>query len=234
MKRKYLAKPVAIVILIGIFVLAVIVIIRSKSTDNKEFQVTISLPEPAKKSSLSLEEALWERKSVRRFRDKPLKLSDISQLLWAGQGITRDGFYRTAPSAGALYPIELYLLAGRVDGLREGIYRYYPRKHILTGVRDGDHRKDLCAAALGQDPIRDAAAVIVIGAVYARTTGKYRERGVRYVHIEVGHVAQNIALQAVSLDVGTVVIGAFHDDEVKRVVGMKSEEPLYIMPLGVR
>jgi SagB-type dehydrogenase family enzyme len=234
MKRNYLAKPVAIFILIAIFIVVLIVIIRSKSADNKVFQVTVSLPEPAKKSALSLEEALWERQSVRRYRDKPLKLSDISQLLWAGQGVTRDGFYRTAPSAGALYPIELYLIAGNVEGLRDGIYRYDPRKHLLIGVREGDHRRDLCAAALGQDPIRNAAAVIVIGAVYARTTGKYRERGVRYVHIEVGHVAQNISLQAVSLGIGTVDIGAFHDDEVKLIIGMTSEEPLCIMPLGVR
>ena len=140
---------------------------------------------------------------------------------------------RTAPSAGALYPIELYLVAGRVDGLAAGIYRYHPKGHELLKVAEGDRRRDLHLAALDQESLRDGAAVVVIAAVYGRTTRKYGERGIRYVHMEVGSIAENIHLQAVSLNIGTVFVGAFDDERVKRVVNMaEGEELLAIMPLG--
>jgi len=156
-------------------------------------------------------------------------------LLWAAQGITDPSVGRTAPSAGALYPLEVYVLAGTVTGLAHGIYKYKPQGHELVKVADGDKRAELSRAALGQAWIRDAAAVIVFSAVYERTTQKYRERGLRYVHIEIGHAAQNVALQAVSLKLGTVPIGAFYDEEVKKVVKMGDrEQPLYIMPVGKR
>lgn len=193
----------------------------------------VQLPAPLADSDISVEKALCERRSIRDYRSEPLALSEISQLLWAAQGVTASGFYRAAPSAGALYPIEVYVIAGRVESLAEGIYRYSPKKHLLTLEREGDYRRELCKAALMQDCIRYAPCSIVIAAVYERTTGKYGDRGVRYVHMEVGHVAENISLQAVSLHIGTVIVGAFSDDEVKMAIGLpRRERPLCIMPLG--
>lgn len=138
---------------------------------------TIKLPEPAKVSSTSLEEALLKRRSVRSFKDSPLTITEVSQLLWAAQGITSPRGLRTAPSAGALYPLEVYVVAGNVDDLPYGVYNYRPVKHELVRVVKGDKRIELCDAALGQTSVRNAAAVIVFAAVYERTTRKYGDRG---------------------------------------------------------
>ena len=181
----------------------------------------------------SVEQALLERRSVRSYTGEPLTLAEISQLLWAAQGITNDRGGRTAPSAGALYPLEIYLLAGDVTDLPAGIYHFIPNEHSLKLVVEGDRRQALYEAALSQGSVKDAAAVIVITAIYERTTGKYGERGIQYVHMEVGTVAQNIYLQAVSLDLGTVFIGAFHDGQVRNVLLLAEDEvPLGIMPVG--
>jgi SagB-type dehydrogenase family enzyme len=162
-----------------------------------------------------------------------LSLEDISQLLWAAQGITSDWGGRTAPSAGALYPLEVYLVVGDVDGLETGVYKYQPQEHALVRVGDGDVRSELASAALGQSCVARGAVDIIIAAVYERTTGKYGDRGVRYVHMEAGHAAQNICLEAVVLDLGTVTVGAFSDEGVKGILDMpESEAPLYIMPVG--
>lgn len=194
---------------------------------------TIKLPAPAQKSGTSIEEAMLKRRSVRRYKDAPLSLSEISQLLWAAQGITSLDGLRTAPSAGALYPLEVYVVAGNVDDLPEGVYNYRTNRHELEKVAEGDKRAELSMAALGQAPVKNAAAVIVISAVYERITGKYGERGIQYTHIETGHAGQNIQLQAVSLDLATVVIGAFYEDKVKKALGMPDmEQPLYIIPVG--
>ncbi len=194
---------------------------------------TIKLPEPAQDSNTSIEEAILKRRSVRTYKDSPLTLKEISQLLWAAQGITNPRGFRAAPSAGALYPLEIYVIAGNVNDLPDGIYNYKPLKHELVRIVKGDKRDELCNAALGQSSIRTAAAVIVFSAVYERTTMKYGDRGIKYVHIETGHAAQNVFLQAVSLDLGTVVIGAFHDDAVTELLKMPDrEKPLYIMPVG--
>ncbi len=171
---------------------------------------------------------------MREYRDRPLTLAEVSQLLWAAQGVTdlAEGF-RTAPSAGALYPLEIYVASGNVKELEAGTYKYNPNRHELVTVGNRDVRWELSRAALGQSPIAEGAIVLVFAAVYERTTGKYGERGIRYVHMEAGHAAQNVYLQAVSLDLGTVVIGAFDDREVKEVLSMKgSERPLYLMPVG--
>ncbi|TAN45843.1 MAG: SagB/ThcOx family dehydrogenase [Nitrospirae bacterium] len=193
----------------------------------------IRLPEPRHEGVVSLEQALSLRRSVRSYRDGPLDMAEVSQLLWAAQGLSGRGGYRNAPSAGALYPLELYLVAGDVKGLAAGVYKYRPQKHDLVKAAKGDSRSELCDAALGQTSIKRAAAVLVMSAVYERTTVKYGERGVRYVHMEAGHAAQNVYLQAVPLRIGTVVIGAFRDDAVKKVIGMPgNEHPLYIMPVG--
>jgi len=193
----------------------------------------IKLPEPTYKSRTSVEEALLRRRSVRVFKETPVMLGELSQLLWAGQGRTDARGLRTAPSAGALYPLELYIVAGNVSDLPQGIYRYSPEKHELSGFSNGDRRNDLYNAALGQSSIRRAAVVLVLSAVYERITAKYGERGIRYAHMEAGHAAQNVCLQAVSLQLGTVLIGAFQDGNVQRLFKMGvGESPLYLIPIG--
>lgn len=193
----------------------------------------ISLPDPAYKSTTSIEEALYQRRSIREYKDEPLTLLQVSQLLWAAQGVTHHNGYRTAPSAGALYPLEVSLLAGDIEELPSGIYRYLPQEHALILTTPGDQRRAVFDAALDQEMILDAPASIVISAVYERTTVKYRSRGTQYVHMEVGCAAQNIYLQAESLELGTVIIGAFQDDEVKAALNLPAQEqPLAILPVG--
>ncbi|MHC1728291.1 MAG: SagB/ThcOx family dehydrogenase [Syntrophobacteraceae bacterium] len=196
-------------------------------------RVTIKLPQPVYDGKMSIESALLARRSIRSFKDEPLTVSDVSQLLWAAQGVTRRGGYRTCPSAGALYPLELQLVAGNVDGLSPGIYNYRPDKHELVQNGNEDLRRRLAEAALGQSVIAHAPVTIAICAVYERIRRKYGERGIRYVFMEAGHAAQNVHLQAVPLNLGTVVIGAFHDDKVKEALGLAAhEDPLYLMPVG--
>ncbi len=200
-----------------------------------ETQEKLQLPDPQLIGALSLEAALHARRSVRAFTGQNLTLAEVAQLLWAAQGITESGFggLRTAPSAGALYPLEVFLLTGDVVGLAPGLYRYRPHEHALSHLADGDRRAALAEAALGQDWIADAASVLLLAAVYARTTGKYGARGERYVHIEVGHAGQNIYLQAYALGLGTTMVGAFRDREVQRIIGLETNEvPLALMPLG--
>ncbi len=193
----------------------------------------IPLPPPKYDSRISIEQSLLRRRSVREYKDQPLTLLHISQLLWAAQGTTDPAGYRTAPSAGALYPLELYVLVGNVSGLEVGIYRYSHKEHTLRRTGLGDKRLELRDAALGQPPVARAMAVVILCAIYERTTVKYGTRGKTYVHMEAGHAAQNVYLQAVSLGLGTVVIGAFQDDRVKKVLGLSAhEEPLYLMPIG--
>lgn len=193
----------------------------------------ITLPEPNCDGEISIENAILNRRSIRDYLNEPLTLTDVSHLLWAAQGITESGGYRAAPSGGALYPLEVYLVAGNVMNLLKGIYRYRPLGHEMIKVADGDIRNELASAALEQGCVRRGAVSIVVSAVYERMTRKYGQRGVQYVHMEVGHAAQNIYLQAISLNLGTVVVGAFYDDEVKTVLKMPEEEhPLCIMPIG--
>jgi len=193
----------------------------------------VTLPAPQKDGSVSVEAALKKRRSVRNFMDVSLALQSVSQLLWAAQGITDKRGFRTAPSAGALYPLELYLFAGKAEGLKPGIYHYQPGNHSLLFISEGNFRETLCRAAFWQDAICQAPAVFLIVGVPERTTGKYGKRGIRYVHLEAGHVAQNILLQAVSLDLGGVAIGAFSDHEVGKLLKMdKSRIPLYVVPVG--
>ncbi len=195
----------------------------------------VQLPQPRIESGVSLERALKERRSVREYRSAPLTLAETGQLLWAAQGITSRGGFRTAPSAGALYPLEVYLVAGEVEGLPAGVYRYRPAGHLLEQVDAGDRRHLLCDAALGQRWVRTAPAVIVIAAVYSRTTEKYSTRGTRYVHLDAGCAAENVYLQATALSLGTVLVGAFGDGDVQKALSLpRDEEPLCIMPVGRR
>lgn len=194
---------------------------------------SVELPTPDRTGTMPFERALNQRRSVRTYQREAMTLNEVSQLLWAAQGITHTEGYRTAPSAGALYPLELYVLAGRVEGLPQGVYRYRPHDHVLVTTESRDRRADLARAALGQTWVQAGAIAMVITAVYERTTRKYGERGLRYTHIEVGHVAQNIYLQATTLNLGTVVVGAFDDEDVKAVLNLPdAEQPLAIMPVG--
>lgn len=195
---------------------------------------TIKLPAPSFDGKTSIEKALLMRRSVREYGDEALSLVEVSQLLWAAQGITEPKWgLRTAPSAGALYPLEIYAVVGNVEGIEKGVYKYRPKNHEIVKVKDGDVRDRLAAAALGQTSVEKAPIDIVISAVYERTTRKYGDRGIRYVHMEAGHAAQNVYLQAVSMNLGTVVVGAFEDGEVRGILSMPEEEhPLYIMPVG--
>ena len=187
----------------------------------------IALLSPVRSGRMSLEEALARRRSVREFSDKPLSDQDLSQVLWAAQGITHHEGLRTAPSAGALYPLELYLVNAA------GFYRYDPQHHALHRHSERDLRPALYRAALEQ-AVREAPAVFVITAIYERTARKYGVvRSPRYVHMEAGHAAQNLLLQAVALGLGAVPIGAFHDAQVQKVLGLPTEEqPLYLIPTG--
>jgi SagB-type dehydrogenase family enzyme len=207
---------------------------QSKISGNNSTPIEITLPDPVFKSNTSVEEALLKRRSVRRYKDDPLEIKEISQLLWAAQGITSEsGGARTAPSAGALYPLELYLVAGNINNLSPGIYLYHPLRHTLSLVAAGDMRESLTAAAHLQGSVNRSAAVLVIAAEYRRTTRKYGARGIRYVQLEAGHAAQNICLQAVSLQIGTVTIGSFTDSLVKKICNLpEDQEPLYLMPIG--
>jgi SagB-type dehydrogenase family enzyme len=199
----------------------------------KPSQHLIELPKPSLKGAMAVEEALAKRRSVREYSDLALTLNELSQLLWAAQGLTSSDGHRTAPSAGALYPLELYVVVGKVDGLSSGVYKYRPSEHELSLLASGDKRPELYRACLEQDFIAKAAVSIVFAAVYERATGKYGERGRRYVHYEVGHAAQNVYLQATALHLGSVVVGAFQDDRVRKVVQLaRDEEPLYVMPVG--
>lgn len=196
----------------------------------------IHLPPPSQTGSLLLEETIARRRSVRDFSPQSISKSQLSQILWAAQGISNSGGrYRTVPSAGATYPLELFVVCGLngVEGLADGIYHYHLDSHSLVLHRSGDARPQLARAALDQEFIYQAPVDIVICALYERTLKRYGARGERYVHIEVGHAGQNVYLQATALDLATVAIGAFDDEQVGRVLGLDKEyKPLYIMPVG--
>lgn len=198
----------------------------------------IELPEPKKEGGVSLEEAIQKRRSRRNFTNKPLNLGQLSQILWAAQGVTGENWgtkLRSAPSAGALYPLEIYLVVKKegIEGLEVGIYHYLPDEHSLELHVAGDVYEAFGGACLEQGACRTAPLSLVIVAEYERTTAKYGERGRRYVHMEVGHVGQNVYLEAEVLGLGTVTIGAFDDERISRVLDLPQEhKPLYIMPIG--
>lgn len=194
---------------------------------------TIRLPPPRLSSQTSLEEAISRRTSLRSFSPAHLTLEEVSQLLWASQGVTERG-RRTTPSAGATYPLEIFLVCGdNISKLKPGFYHYHPDSHSLTMVLERDIRYEVSKVSLGQSFILQAPALIIICAIYERTSRYYGSRAERYVHMEVGHAGQNIYLQAVALGLGTVAVGAFHDEELRKIMNLESNlRPLYIMPVG--
>lgn len=197
---------------------------------------SIRLPKPRHEGGMSVEEAIFSRRSVRRFDRTPLTLEEVSQLLWAAGGATVDGVTgptRAYPSAGAVYPLRIYIVAGDVAGLKPGIYRYEWESHSLVLLKEGDMREELKKAALDQRMVLEAPATIVVTAVYDKVMKAYGQRGAtRYVSMDTGHAGQNVHLEAQSLGLGTVMVGAFKDDDVLKVLGVKNELPLYMMPVG--
>jgi len=202
----------------------------------------IKLPVPNLKGSVSVEETMLNRRSIRDFKPDALSLGQVSQILWAAYGITKEmnspltvrGGLKTAPSAGATYPLEIYVVVGNVNGLEKGIYKYLPDGHFLMKTYDQDIRKELAEAALDQEFIEQAPASLFYSAIFSRTTRKYKSRGRdRYVCIDLGHSAENVCLQVVAMGLGTCPVGAFEDRMVRNAMMIPDkEEPLYIMPIG--
>jgi len=202
----------------------------------------IYLPTPQLDGSVSVEKALYNRRSQRDFQNMEISLEQLSQILWAAYGITLSrtdfeflrGGLRTAPSAGGLYPLEIYVAVGKVEGFESGLYKYIAQGHKIVQISNEDIRAKLCSASYGQKMIEEAPASIIFTAIFGRTTNKYKERGrERYVCMDLGHSAQNVYLQAEALGLGTCAIGAFSDEHIAKIMQLpKEEEPLYIMPIG--
>lgn len=193
----------------------------------------IALPEPRRNSDVSLERALLLRHTVRDFHKTAVTLAELSQILWAAQGVTHAKGLRTAPSAGALYPLKLYVVAGWVSGLDAGIYRYSPGMHQLIRLNGEDKRSELARAAYNQTWIEHSVFVLVFSAVAERTRTQYRELSQRYIDLEVGHAAQNVLLQAVVLNLGAAEVGAFDDDDIHALLRLPdNEQALYLLPIG--
>jgi SagB-type dehydrogenase family enzyme len=193
----------------------------------------IDLPPPRLRSSMSVEEALRQRRSVREYSDEPLSLAELGQLLWSAYGVTSPEGYRTAPSAKALYPLEIYAAVGRVEALEPGIYRYPAIRHALERVASGDRREGLFQATFGQDAVRAGVACLAFTARYERGRAEFGEAGRDFVHMDLGHAGQNVHLQAEALGLGTVVIAAFRPNEVAQVLESPAGEvPVYLMPVG--
>jgi SagB-type dehydrogenase family enzyme len=201
---------------------------RPATAESMAMEERIQLPPARLEGPLSVEGVMADRRSVRAFTEQGLTQEQIGQLLWAAQGVTSERGYRTAPSAGALFPLELYFLTG------EGLYHYDPSSHTLARELSGDLRAKLSEAALNQDSMRQAPFIMVFTAVFSRTESKYGStRGPRYVHMEVGHSAQNVLLQAQALDLAGVPVGAFHDDRVQDLLRLPADhQPLYLIPIG--
>jgi SagB-type dehydrogenase family enzyme len=195
----------------------------------------LKLPKPALDGNISLEAAINHRRSIRSYQTAPLTIPEVGQLLWSAQGITGSQGFRAAPSAGALYPIEMFVVVGDVIGLSPGVYRYIPEGHKLHKILLEDVRIKIWKSSLRQEPLKSAPITLVFTVVYQRTLQKYGDRGHRYAHIEVGHAAQNVYLQCESLGLGGVVIGAFQDQEIREILGLsRTRHPLLIMPVGRR
>jgi len=206
-----------------------------KRCENRQGE--IPLPEPQLEEGAPLWTIIRKRRSQRDFTQEPLSLSQLSQLLWATQGITHTALdypFRACPSAGALYPIETYLAVNNVEGLIPGIYHFYGPKHLLEVLVQGSFGRDLVEAALGQDMVRTASVVFIWTAVVQRSKWKYRERGYRYIYLDGGHIGQNLYLTATALDLGCCTIGALYDDEVNRLIGVDGtdETVVYMGAVG--
>ncbi len=203
--------------------------------ENGSNRNVVKLPPADIKGKVSIEEVINSRRSVRRFKAEPLSLKQLAQILWSAQGLTGDKIDRAVPSAGATFPLEIYVLTGdsSVESLKPAVYHYEPVTHTLKTHSADDRKKELSSAALDQECIVEAPISIIICASYIRTTKRYRERGIRYVHMEAGHAGQNVSLQAISLGLASVMVGAFNDEKVAEAISLKGQiKPLYIIPVG--
>ncbi len=197
----------------------------------------VALSPPQTEGGAPLWEAVSQRRSVRRFQDKSLPEAALSQLLWAAQGITRIGRgvgFRTVPSAGALYPVETYVVVHAVEGVESGVYHYAVEHHALDQLRTGDFRTDVARAALDQDMAYRANVVFVWTAVFERSKWKYRQRAYRYIYLDAGHIAQNVAVGAWALGLGSCQIAALYDDEANALLGVDGieESTIYMTVVG--
>tara|TARA_B100000315_G_scaffold222250_1_gene226192 strand:- start:4419 stop:5231 length:813 start_codon:yes stop_codon:yes gene_type:complete len=216
-------------------------IFRSKPKEPPQYKTypyakVIKLPKPEYKGMV-LEEAIKKRRSQRNYSNKTITLNQLSQLVFAAQGATGKSYgtlLRTAPSAGALYPFEVYLVVNAVDDLPRGMYHYSVQKHALELVKSGDFRSSITKAGLDQDMLGDSSVAFVLTSVFDRLRHKYGERGYRYAYMEAGHISQNIYLQATSLGLGSVAIGAFLDEEINKLIGIDghNEAAIYIHAVG--
>jgi SagB-type dehydrogenase family enzyme len=206
-------------------------VVCSKNPEQSE----IFLPKP-KATNVFFDDTVNERRSIRSFSEESLTLSEISNLLHAGQGITDSASgFRSSPSAGALYPIELYLVPNRVKGASCGIYHYEPQEHKLVLIKEGSFSPELDKAAFGQTYVGQAAAVIIFTAIPSRTSQKYGDQGAeRYINIEAGHISQNILLEAVALDLGATPVGGFSQDFIDMMMGIDGykEKSVYMNIIG--
>lgn len=228
-------KTILVVFIVPLIILIVILILlkdyQSKTVMVKS-QNIIKLPTPIFQSSLSIEEAIYNRQSIREYKGEPLTLAEISQLLWSAQGINKH-HSRTVPSAGALYPLEIYLVVKNVNDLSTGVYHYLPSSHSLEIYLNDDIVEELTVAALDQEMIAEASLNIIISGIFERTAVKYGDRAEQYVYQESGHVSQNIYLQCESLGLGTVTVGGFNQKAVDQLLGFaEGQMTLYIMPVG--
>jgi SagB-type dehydrogenase family enzyme len=212
---------------------AVLSLEESQGDINLKEGEMIKLPAAIKDGQMSLEKALTLRRSIRSYAPEALSVQELSQLLWSAQGITNERGFRTAPSAGATFPLEMFVVVNNVNRLKRGIYHYNPHDNTLEVIHLKNISSELMRASLSQSMITEAGAVLVFGAIFDRTTDRYNERGIRYVYNEVGHASQNVHLQAAALDLGTVVIGAYRDEEVEEILNLDPEiRVLYMMPVG--
>lgn len=194
----------------------------------------IALPKPSTRGNVSIEETLASRRSIRSYADRPLSLQVLSQILWSAQGISESSKkYRTAPSAGATFPLELYILIDKVDTLQPGIYQYQPLEHSIKLIHRGDFKTPIREKAARQGSISQAPFTLIFCADYDKIRPRYRERSERYVFMEIGHAAQNVHLQCEALNLGTVCIGAFDDEALPKVLKLpEANVPYYMMPVG--
>lgn len=222
---------------IGLMWLSLVLLLLVWSPSSPQAETLVSLPAPSRQGGLTVAEAIQKRRTIRRFATRPLSQEQVGQVLWAAYGITDPRGLRAAPSAGALYPLDVYLVVGerQVPGLAAGVYQYLPEKHALRKIRDGEQRRAAARASLHQMWVAEAPVLVLITGEYRRCQVKYGHRGVRYTLMEAGHVGQNIFLQAEALGLGAGIVGAFDDAALAQTLGLpQGHEPLLLMPVGYR
>ena len=211
----------------AVFAFALLFIFISTFAFAEQASTEIKLPDPVTDGDVSLEKTISARGSVRIYKNKPLKPEDLGQLLWAGQGQLSKRGRRTAPSAGARYPMTLYVVQ------KTGLWKYLPKTHSLLKIHHENIKGKLAMASLGQSPVTSAPSVILVVANVNITARKYKKRAVRYCDLEAGHIAQNIALQAVARKIGMVTIGAFNDDKIRALLDLPEHFRIcYVLPVG--